>query len=95
VATTPLPKLSAELGIPVYTQARFTEAAVSSRLHTPAVRKPVRELDLSPIRLLFLNSIQIHVTSQLITPEDCVRQVRLLRDLLLTVYHETHDTNAD
>jgi hypothetical protein len=94
-ATTLLPRLSAELGISVYTSKRFTEADVSSRVLTPAVRKLVRQLDLAPVRLLFLNSIQIHATSELITPEHCVRQVRLLRDLLLMVYHETHDSSGD
>lgn len=94
-ATTILPRLSAELGISVYTSNRFTEAEVSSRLLAPAVRKLVRQLDFSPIRLLFLNSIQIHVTSELITAADCVRQVRLLRELLLAVYHETHDSRDD
>ena len=94
VATTLLSRVSDELGVTVYAPERFTEAAVSSHLLTPAVAALIRRVDFPPIRLLFINSIQIMVISELISPEHSVQQVRLLRELLLTIYHETHDTNA-
>jgi hypothetical protein len=83
-----------ELGIGVYTQDRLTEEMVSSHLLTPAVRKLIRQLDFIPVSLFFLNSIQIHVVSELISPEHCATQARLLRELLLTIYHEIHDRRA-
>src|SRR5262249_36922213 len=93
-ATTRLPRVSGELGVAVYSPKRFTEAAISVHLLTPAVSALIRRLHFAPIRLLFFNSIQITVPSELISPEHCAQQVRLLRELLLTISHETHDTNA-
>jgi hypothetical protein len=94
VATTHLPRVSDELGVAVYSPENFTEAAISVHLLTPAVAALIRRLDFVPIGLLFINSVQINVTSELISPEHCAQQVQLLRELLLTIYHETHDTNA-
>jgi hypothetical protein len=93
-ATTHLPRVSDELGVAVYAPERFTETAISVHLLTPGVAALVRRLDFAPISLLFVNSIQITVTSRLISPEHCAQQVRLLRTLLLTIFHEAHDTNA-
>jgi hypothetical protein len=93
-ATTHLPRISDELGVAVYSPEDFTEAVTAVRLLTPAVFSLIRRLDFSPIRLVFLNSIQIYVISELISPEHCVEQVRLLRELLVTIYHEIHDAGA-
>jgi len=95
VATTLLPDLSDELGVYVYVPKDVTEAAVSARLLFPTVQTLVSQLDFAPVRLLFINSIQIHATSELVSPEHCAGQVRLLRELLLRVYHETHDSKDD
>lgn len=95
MATTLLPRISEELGYSVYSTESFREAAVSARLLTPAVRTIVRQLDLAPIRLLFINSMQINGVSEFISPEHCTQQVRLLRALLLTIYHETHGVRDD
>lgn len=94
VATTYLPRVSDELGVAVYSSERFTEAAISASLLAPAAAALVRRMDFPPISRLFINSIQIEVTSKLISPEQCAQQVRLFRELLLTVHQEAHDTNA-
>jgi len=93
VATTHLPRVSDELGVAVYSQKTCTDAAISEHLFKPTVAALISRLDFTPIRLLFINSIQVTVISELISPEHCTQQVRLLRDLLLTIYHETHDTS--
>ncbi len=90
---THLPKLSAELGVSVYTQEHHTEATVSSLLLSSSVRKIFQRLNFVPIRLFFINSVQIHVISELVTPQYCVEQVRVMRELLLEVYLETHKPN--
>jgi hypothetical protein len=90
VATKHLCSLSSELGIDVYTTDAFTQETVASHLLTPVVRKLIRQLDFFPVSLFFLNSVQVHVVSELISPEHCAKQARLLRELLLTIYHQTH-----
>ena len=88
LVTMHLPRLSEELGIPVYTQEEFTECDVRRGLLTPTVCNLLRRIDLSPIRLIFLNSIQIHVFSELVSTKHCACQARLLQQLMLTVYQE-------
>lgn len=94
IATTHLPRVSDELGVAVYSPERFTETAISAHLLASPVAAIIRRINFIPISLLFINSIQIIVISELISPEHCAQQVRLLRALLLTSYHEAHDTNT-
>ena len=93
-ATKHLPHTSGELGVAVYAPESFSEKAVAIQLLAPDVRKLVRRIDFTPLRLLFLNSIQIHAVSELISPNHCANQVQLLRALLLTIYRAVHDAQG-
>lgn len=94
VATTLRSRVSDELGVAIYSPENITEAAVSAHLLTPACSRLLRQLDFAAIRLLFINSIQIRVIAEMVSPEHCAQQVRLLRELLLTIYHEAHENAA-
>jgi hypothetical protein len=95
VTNTHLPEVSAELGMAVYTQERVSEESVASGVLTSAVRKHIGQIAFAPIQVFFLNTIQVYVISKLISPEHCARQVLLLRELLLTVYREGHDSKGN
>jgi len=93
-ATQHLEALSGKLGYPIYTIERSSEIAVSKKLLEPETRKILSQIDLVPVRLFFINSVQVHFVSELISPERCSHQVRLLRELLLTIYKASFDDTA-
>jgi hypothetical protein len=86
-----LTTLSAKLGFSVYTIKGSSESIVFKKLLEPHTHKLLSQIDLYPIRLFFINSVQIHFISELISPEHCAHQIRLLRELLLTIYRTSHD----
>jgi hypothetical protein len=93
-ATEHLAALSSKLGFPIYTIERSSEIVVSKKLLEPKTLKLLSQIDLVPVRLFFINSVQIHFVSELISPERCAHQVQLLRELLLTIYKASHDDTA-
>ena len=90
--TMPLKTISQELGLAIFAQNSQAEPAVSACLLKPTVHKILYKLDLAPLRQIFINPIQIHAVSELITPQHCAEQVLLLRALLLSINGEMQDS---
>ena len=83
-----LPVVSKELGVDVFTTEYLDERCIAQRLLAPRVKTLLTRIEFPPVRLFFINECQMDFISELITPEHCTQQVRVLRDLLLTLNHE-------
>ena len=77
--------LSRELGFAVYTTESDSEEAVVTHLLSPRVRPILCRLDLSPVHLFFLSAAQILVESEFTDLAQCIDQIHLFRELLLTI----------
>ena len=89
LATKHLPILSAKMSMAVYSTNTFSEEIVSQNLLEPKAQKLISKIDSIPIRLFFINPVQIYFVSELISPKRCVQQVQILRELLLTIHNNS------
>lgn len=71
-----------ELGVPVYRQGFLDDETVAKFLLCDPVRAVLAKIDFAPLTRLFLNPIQLTVSSKLKDPVACAAQVRVFMELM-------------
>ena len=74
--------VSKELGVPVYRQSFIDDETVAKYLLCDPVRAVLAKIDFKPVTKLFLNPIQLEVSSKLKDPAACAAQVRAFVELM-------------
>ena len=90
LTTTYVQSWSDVLGVSAYKRDGMPEDLPTPQLLGESLHPLFYEIDFSPVRRVFLNASQIHVWSEFVDARQCAEQVRLFRQLLLTI-HGSYD----